>query len=126
MIYYILKRQLLGLYFPAKYVVILQLSQKRLAVSKSDNKKKSLISQKSVGLGWRLGLEFVSGVIVGLGLGYGFDRLFNTNPWGILVFILLGAAAGFLNVYRLAKDGFVKPHDDNDNEPTGHKTSRKE
>lgn len=81
--------------------------------------KKPGIDQKSVGLGWRLGLEFVSGVIVGLGLGYGFDRLFDTNPWGMLVFILLGAAAGFMNVYRLAKAGFGEASQSGEAQHTG-------
>ena len=68
--------------------------------------KKSKLDQKSIGLGWRLGLEFVSGVVVGLVLGYVVDQVFLTKPWGMVVFIILGAGAGFLNIYKLAKAEF--------------------
>src|SRR5260221_14406429 len=30
----------------------------------------------------RLGADFVAGVVVGVALGWGFDRLFGTAPWG--------------------------------------------
>ncbi len=50
--------------------------------------------------GMRLGLEFLSGTIVGLLIGLGLDKYFDTSPWCLLVFSLLGFAAGMLNVYR--------------------------
>jgi ATP synthase protein I len=55
----------------------------------------------------RLGADFVAGVVVGVALGWGFDRLFGTRPWGLIVFVLLGFAAGVLSVLRSA--GLVKP-----------------
>jgi ATP synthase protein I len=55
----------------------------------------------------RLGADFVAGVVVGVALGWGFDRLFGTKPWGLIVFVLLGFAAGMLSVLRSA--GVVKP-----------------
>ena len=42
-----------------------------------------------------------STLIVGVVLGLGFDRWLGTSPWLFLVFFVLGAAAGVLNVYRL-------------------------
>lgn len=50
--------------------------------------------------GMRLGLEFLSGTVVGMGIGYGIDRYFDTTPWFLLIFTLLGFGAGILNVYR--------------------------
>lgn len=44
--------------------------------------------------------EFVAGVIVGGGLGWGIDRALGTAPWALIVFVLLGFAAGVLNVLR--------------------------
>jgi ATP synthase protein I len=44
--------------------------------------------------------EFVAGVIVGAGVGWGVDRLLGTSPWALIVFLLLGFAAGVLNVLR--------------------------
>ncbi|MCS0495379.1 AtpZ/AtpI family protein [Ancylobacter mangrovi] len=53
-------------------------------------------------LAFRLGSEFVAGVLVGAGLGWGFDRLLGTSPWGFIVFLLLGFAASILNMMRAA------------------------
>jgi ATP synthase protein I len=52
--------------------------------------------------GFRLSSELVAGVVVGALLGWGFDRLLSTRPWGLIVFVLLGFAAGVLNVMRSA------------------------
>ena len=52
--------------------------------------------------GFRLSSELVAGVIVGAGLGWFIDRWFGVAPWGLIVFLLLGFAAGVLNVMRSA------------------------
>jgi ATP synthase protein I len=44
--------------------------------------------------------EFVSGVIVGAGLGWLIDRWLGTSPWGMIILLLLGFVAGVLNVLR--------------------------
>jgi ATP synthase protein I len=50
--------------------------------------------------GIRLASEFVAGVVVGAGLGLLIDRWAGTSPWGLMIFLLLGFAAGVLNVMR--------------------------
>ena len=52
--------------------------------------------------GFRLSSELVAGVLVGAGLGWLIDRLLGISPWGLIVFLLLGFAAGVLNVMRSA------------------------
>jgi ATP synthase protein I len=52
--------------------------------------------------GFRLSTELVGGVLVGAGLGWLLDRWLGTTPWGLIVFLLLGFAAGVLNVMRAA------------------------
>ena len=52
--------------------------------------------------GFRLSSELVAGVVVGALIGWGFDRLLSTSPFGLIVFFLLGFAAGVLNVIRSA------------------------
>lgn len=52
--------------------------------------------------GFRLSSEMVGGVLVGAGLGWLLDRWLGTTPWGLIVFLLLGFAAGVLNVMRAA------------------------
>lgn len=54
--------------------------------------------------GFRVGTELVSGVLVGTALGYVLDRVFGTAPWLLIIFLFLGGAAGFLNVYRFVKN----------------------
>jgi ATP synthase protein I len=52
-------------------------------------------------IGLRVGIELVSALVVGLGVGYGLDWLLGTRPIFIAVFVLLGGAAGVLNVWRM-------------------------
>jgi ATP synthase protein I len=56
----------------------------------------------AMAVGLRLSSELVAGVLVGAGLGWGFDRLLSTSPWGLIVFLLLGFTAGVINVMRSA------------------------
>ena len=56
----------------------------------------------AMAIGLRLSSELVAGVVVGAALGWGFDRLLSTSPWGFIVFLLLGFTAGVINVMRAA------------------------
>jgi ATP synthase protein I len=55
------------------------------------------------GIAARLGTELVAGLIVGGGIGWGIDHVFHTQPWGMVVFFILGAAAGIRGVIRTAQ-----------------------
>jgi ATP synthase protein I len=57
-----------------------------------------------IGRGYRLATEFVAAILVGAGLGWGIDAIFKTQPWGIVIFLLLGFVAGVLNVVRATAD----------------------
>jgi len=52
--------------------------------------------------GFRLSSELVAGVMVGGGIGWLIDHWLGIAPWGLMVFLLLGFAAGVLNVMRSA------------------------
>lgn len=54
-----------------------------------------------LGLAMRLGTELVVATMIGVGIGYGLDRWLGTQPWLLLLFLLLGSVAGFKNVYRM-------------------------
>ena len=62
---------------------------------------KSSDSGSAMSLGLRAGSEFVSAVILGLGIGWVLDRALHTNPAFLIVFFLIGVAAGIWNVIRL-------------------------
>jgi ATP synthase protein I len=53
------------------------------------------------GIGMRVGVEMVSALVVAVAIGWGLDRWFGTTPILIGVFVLLGGAAGVLNVWRI-------------------------
>jgi ATP synthase protein I len=50
--------------------------------------------------GFRLSSEFVGAVLVGAGLGFLVDHYLRVSPGGLIVFTLLGFAAGVLNLIR--------------------------
>ena len=52
--------------------------------------------------GFRLSSELIAGVVVGAAIGWGFDRLLSTSPFGFIGFFLLGFVAGVVNVVRSA------------------------
>ena len=53
-----------------------------------------------LGQAWRMSTELVVSVMVGLGLGYGIDTIFGSKPWGILLGLCFGFAAGIMTVLR--------------------------
>src|SRR5712691_6279194 len=56
--------------------------------------------QQGVGLGLRIGVEFVVAVVLATGLGWVLDRWLGTRPWGTIVLFFLGVGAGMTSVYR--------------------------
>ncbi len=52
----------------------------------------------------RIGTELLAALIVGGGLGWACDTyVFNSGPWGLVVGLGFGAAAGIRNAYRAAQ-----------------------
>jgi len=57
-----------------------------------------------MGIAFRFSTEMVVALIVGGLLGYGIDWLAGTKPIFMILFFVLGAAAGILNVIRAARE----------------------
>lgn len=66
-------------------------------------------SLAGMGNAMRLSSEFIAGVLGGALIGWVLDKFAGTGPWGLIVFLLLGFAAGILNVLRSA--GMVREID---------------
>jgi ATP synthase protein I len=57
----------------------------------------------AMGEALKLATEMIAGVAVGGFIGWALDRVFGTAPILMVVFLILGAAAGILNVIRSAQ-----------------------
>jgi len=83
-----------------------QLDRKRDAAPVRERRfEESSSGPSALGRAFRMSTEFVAGVIAGGGLGWLFDRWLGTSPWGMIVFLMLGFAAGVYNVMRAS--GFL-------------------
>ena len=77
---------------------------RRLREQEEKKKKRSGRSadpRSGLSLAMRIGVELVAALVVGAGIGILLDRWLGTAPWLLVVFFVLGAAAGTLNVYRV-------------------------
>lgn len=77
---------------------------------------------------WRMVIELVAGLLIGFGMGYGLDSLFGTMPIFLVLFTLLGLAAGVKTMLRSAAE-IQKDHDKadgaDDDRPGGGGEKRK-
>ena len=96
--------------------------QGRLKAARSQQEEKSgasgrgqsPVSGSGLGFGLRIAVDLLAGLAIGVGLGLVLDNWLNTTPLMLVVFFFLGAAAGMLNVYRVATGrglaiGYGKP-----------------
>jgi ATP synthase protein I len=74
----------------------------------SDSGPRPTADASAMARGFRLSTELVAAVLVGVGIGLLLDRWLGSSPLGMIVFLLLGFAAGILNVMRSA--GVVQPN----------------
>ena len=57
-------------------------------------------SQQALGIGFRIGIEFVVAIVVATGVGWAFDHVLGTKPFVMIIMFFLGVATGMYNVYR--------------------------
>lgn len=55
-------------------------------------------------VGWRMVTELLSGMLIGLAIGYGLDWLFGTMPVFLVIFCLFGFAAGVKTMLGTAQE----------------------
>jgi ATP synthase protein I len=72
---------------------------------------------------WRMVIELATGMALGLAIGYGLDSLFGTAPVMIVIFALLGFAAGVRTMLgtaaALTRQQGAGPHDDGKTDQEG-------
>ncbi|QCO56740.1 F0F1 ATP synthase subunit I (plasmid) [Pseudorhodobacter turbinis] len=61
-------------------------------------------------MAWRMVLELVSGMLLGLSIGFGLDYVFDMQPLFLVIFALLGFVAGVRTMLRTAQTMHAK-HD---------------
>ena len=59
--------------------------------------------ESGAGFAFKISTELIAALIVGVGIGLIVDNYLGTKPFGLIIFFILGAFAGFLNVYRVMR-----------------------
>lgn len=72
--------------------------------SKSGPKHAAAAGLSQGEVAWRMVIELVSGMVIGLSIGYGLDWMFGTLPIFLVIFALLGFVAGVNVMIRTAAD----------------------
>ncbi len=75
----------------------------------NEEREKKAAQYRKLSLLSTVGLMFPSSIGVGIAIGYFLDRWLGTQPWLLMLFALLGIAAGFVNLFRV-----VSKFDNND------------
>ena len=84
----------------------LQQLEAKLDAARKRNAPKPRVDEhySQANLAWRMVIELVAGLGIGFGIGYGLDLLFGTLPIFMVLFIMLGLAAGVKTMLRSAKE----------------------
>jgi ATP synthase protein I len=90
---------------------------RRIAAAKAAHEEHALTTAqaRAEGRGWAVGVEFVGTVLVSGLIGWAIDRYagLGTTPWGMVVLLLLGFAAGTRRALLTSKQ-FDAVSDDGD------------
>ncbi len=82
----------------------------------SKARKGALVERSAAGqafsqgeVAWRMVIELVSGMLIGFGIGWGLDWTFGTRPVFLILFVLLGMAAGVRVMLGTARSMAIPP-----------------
>ena len=82
----------------------LKLLKDRIETAKSSNAPNIKKNKESgAGFGFKISTEIIAALVVGVGIGLIVDKYLGTKPFGLIIFFIFGALAGFLNVYRVMR-----------------------
>ncbi len=63
-----------------------------------------------------MGISMVAATFIGLAIGYRLDRWLGTSPWLTLIFLGLGIAAGFRNIFVMTSRELKRQQEENRDE----------
>ncbi len=76
----------------------------RIKSAKSSNITTQINKKEGgAGYGFKISTEIIAALIVGVGIGLIVDKYLGTKPFGLIIFFIFGALAGFLNVFRVMR-----------------------
>ncbi|MBJ3763426.1 AtpZ/AtpI family protein [Maribius pontilimi] len=80
--------------------------EQRLAAARKTQEPKPRSDEhySMANMAWRMVTELTAGLLIGFGIGYGLDYAFGTMPLFLVIFVLLGLAAGVNVMLRTAKE----------------------
>ncbi len=84
----------------------LKLLKEKISLAKSNSEISigSAQKHKSMNYAWRMVLELVIGMFIGVVIGYTFDYFLNTKPWMLITMSLFGFGAGIRAMMKTAEE----------------------
>lgn len=80
-----------------------EIDKRILLLKNKDNTNNSNKDLSLLSVGTQVCIELVSGIIVGAGIGYILNELFDFGRVFLICMVILGGFAGFLNITRYLK-----------------------
>ncbi|MES1199534.1 MAG: AtpZ/AtpI family protein [Pseudomonadota bacterium] len=77
--------------------------RRRVDAARGESASNSPPPDSPASLALRFGGEFGAAILVGALLGFGVDYFVHTSPWGLMIGVVAGFAAGVMNVVRVAQ-----------------------
>ena len=59
--------------------------------------------ESGTGFAFKISTELIAALVAGVGIGLIVDNYLGIKPFGLIIFFILGAFAGFLNIYRVMR-----------------------
>ena len=79
------------------------LKQKLDKIQSSKTNQNNKNKESGAGFGFKISTEIIAALVIGVCIGLLVDNYFNTKPFGLIIFFILGSLAGFLNIYRVMR-----------------------
>ncbi len=80
-----------------------KLGKKLDQASKGDQTDQPQSSSSGLGIAMRMGSEFVAAVLIGGAMGWFLDKWMGSTPFMLFLFLMVGFAAGTMNIIRVGK-----------------------